>query len=75
MQDTNTCFYSFCVFTTLLAHLSDIRLFYSRYPTMHKVHMYAGATRQLLYECARTGDNRLAKARGLSSRTYAQTIQ
>ena len=49
---TNTCFYSFCVFTTLLAHLSDIRMFYSRYLTMHKVHMYAGATRQLLYGCA-----------------------
>ena len=36
---------------------------------MYKVHMHAGAIRQLLYGCAY-----VAKARGLSSRTYAQTI-
>ena len=47
-----------------IAPLSDIRMFYIRYLTMHKVHMYAGAIRQL----------KLAKARGLSSRTYAQTL-
>ena len=51
-------------------------MFYIKYLTMHKVHMQAGAIRQLLYGlCACTGDNALAKARGLSSRTYAQTIQ
>ena len=39
---------------------------------MHKVHMHAGAIRQLLYDCAFVPeDNPLAKARGLSSRTYA----
>ena len=27
-------------------------MFYIRYLTMHKVHMYAGAIRQLLYGCA-----------------------
>ena len=32
--------------------LSDIPMFYIQYLTMHKVHMRAGAIRQLLYGCA-----------------------
>ena len=32
--------------------LSDIPMFYIKYLTMHKVHMHAGAIRQLLYGCA-----------------------
>ena len=36
----------------LIAPLSDIRMFYIRYLTMHKVHMHADAIRQLLYGCA-----------------------
>ena len=40
-------------------------MFDIKYPTMHKVHMHTGAIRKLLYGCAY----------GLSSRTYAQTIQ
>ena len=51
-------------------------MFYIKYLTMHKVHMHTGAIRQLLYGlCVCTGDNPLAKGRGLSSRTYAQTVQ
>ena len=51
-------------------------MFYAKYLTMHKMHMHAGAIRQLLYGCAYVWeDNQLAKARGLSSHTYAQTIQ
>ena len=49
-----------------IAPLSDIK-----YLTMHKVHMLAGA----IWLCVCTEDNPLAKARELSSRTYAQTIQ
>ena len=36
----------------LIAPLSDIRMVYIRYLTMHKVHMHAGAIKQLLYGCA-----------------------
>ena len=36
----------------LIAPLSDIPMFYIKYLTMHKVHMHAGAIRQLLYGCA-----------------------
>ena len=51
-------------------------MFYIKYLTMHKVHMHAGAIRQLLYGLyVCTGDNPLAKARGLPSRTYVETIQ
>ena len=51
-------------------------MFYIKYLTMHKVHMHAGAIRKLLYGlCVCTGDNPLAKARVLSSLTYAQTMQ
>ena len=32
--------------------LSDIPMFYIKYLTMQKVHMHAGAKRQLLYGCA-----------------------
>ena len=33
----------------IIAPLSDTQMFYIKYLTMHKVHMYAGAIRQLLY--------------------------
>ena len=36
----------------LISPLSDIPMFYIKYLTMHKVHMHAGAIRQLLYGCA-----------------------
>ena len=36
----------------LIAPLSVIPMFYIKYLTMHKVHMHAGAIRQLLYGCA-----------------------
>ena len=36
----------------IVAPFSDIRMFYIRYLTMHKVNMHAGAIRQLLYGCA-----------------------
>ena len=43
---------------------------------MHNEQMHAGAKRKLVYGmCVCTGDNPLAKARGLSSRTDKQTIQ
>ena len=43
---------------------------------MNKVHMHAGEISILLYGCAfLRKDNPRAIARGLSSRTYAQTIQ
>ena len=49
---------------------------YIKYLAMHKVKMHAGARIKLLYGlCNCTGDNPLAKARGLSSRTDAQTLQ
>ena len=58
------------------AYIRDIPMFYIKYLTLHEVHMHAGAIRQLLYGCAYIReDNPLAKARGLSSRIYAQTIQ
>ena len=34
-----------------IAPLGDISSFYFKYLTMHKVHMHAGAIRQLLYGC------------------------
>ena len=34
---------------SLIAPLSDIPIYYIKYPTMHKVQMHAGARRQLLY--------------------------
>ena len=37
--------YIYCTF-------GAIRMFYIRYLTMHKVHMHAGAIRQLVYGCA-----------------------
>ena len=55
----------------LIALLSDIPMFYIKYLKMHKVHMKAF----IVWLCVCAGDNPLAKARGLSSRTYAQTIQ
>ena len=59
-----------------IAPLSDSPMFYIRYLTMHKVHMHAGAIRQLLYGCAYVReDNPRTSGRGLSSRTHAQTIQ
>ena len=42
---------------------------------MHKVQLYAGAIRKLLYGlCTCTESSPLAKARGLSSRTDAHTM-
>ena len=46
-----------------IAHLSYIPMFTINNLTMHKVHMYAGAIRKLLYGCV------------LYSRTYAHSIQ
>ena len=40
------------VLICLIAPLSDIPMFYIKYLTMHKVHMHAGAIRQLLFGCA-----------------------
>ena len=40
----------------IIATLSDIPVFYIKYLTMHKVHMHAGAIRQLLYGCAYVRD-------------------
>ena len=37
--------------SVLIAPLSDISMFNIKYLTMHKVHMHAGAIRQLLYGC------------------------
>ena len=60
---------------SIIAPLSDTLMFYIKYLTMHKVHMHAGAIRQLLYGCAYVQeDNPLANACGLSSCIYAQTI-
>ena len=39
------------VLILLIAPLSDISMFYFKYLTTHKVHMHAGAIRQLLYGC------------------------
>ena len=39
-------------YISLLHLLSDIPMFYIKYLTMYKVHMHAGAIRQLLYGCA-----------------------
>ena len=36
----------------IIAHLSDIPMFYIQYLSMHKVHMHAGTIMQLLYGCA-----------------------
>ena len=35
----------------IIAPLNDIPMFYIKYLTMYKVHMHAGAIRQLLYGC------------------------
>ena len=40
------------IYNDLVALLSDIPMFYIKYLTMCKVHMYAGAIRKLLYGCA-----------------------
>ena len=40
-----------CVAKMLIAPLSNIPMFYIKYLTMHKVHMHAGAIRQLVYGC------------------------
>ena len=41
-------------FFGIIAPLSDIPMFYIKYPylIMHKVHMHADAIRQILYGCA-----------------------
>ena len=63
------------VYFLLIATYIDIPFFYIKYLTIHKVQMHVGAIRKLLhslYVC--TEDNPLAKARGLSPRTDAQTM-
>ena len=53
----------------------DIQKFNTKYLVMYKVQMHTGAISKLEYgSCVCTGDNPLADARGLSSRTDAQTI-
>ena len=52
----------------------DILMFYNKYLTIHRVQMHAGTIRMLLYGlCIGMGDNPLAKAHALSSRTDART--
>ena len=58
-------------FFILMAPFIDIPMFYIKYLTMHNVQMHSGAIRKLLHGLA----NSLAKARGLSPRKDAQTIQ
>ena len=53
----------------------DIQKFNTKYLVMYKVQMHTGAISKLEYgPSVCTGDNPLADARGLSSRTDAQTI-
>ena len=53
----------------------DIQKFNIKYLVMYKVQMHTGVISKLEYgSCVCTGDNPLADARGLSSRTDAQTI-
>ena len=60
----------------IIASSIDISMFNVKYLAMHTVQVHAGAIRKVLYGlCFYTGDNPLAKARGLSSCTDAQTIQ
>ena len=47
LRQTHKPYNNFCS----LHLLSDIPMFYIRYLTMHKVHMHAGAMKQLLYGC------------------------
>ena len=46
-----------------------------KYIAMHKMQMQVRAIMKLTYSFASVRDNPLTKARGLSSRTDAQTIQ
>ena len=60
---------------TLYCTYIDIQKFNTKYLVMYKVQMHTGAISKLEYgSCVCTGDNQLADARGLSSRTDAQTI-
>ena len=43
---------SYNILRLLHLSVSDMPMFYIKYLTMHKVHMHAGAIRQLLYGCA-----------------------
>ena len=50
-------------------------IFNGKYFAMRKVQMHAGAKMQVIvWFCVGTGDNPLAKASGLSSRSHAKTI-
>ena len=55
-KETRECWFRFLFPSFLLYHLiaplSHLPMFYIKYLTMHKVHMHAGAIRQLLYGCA-----------------------
>ena len=54
----------------------DTPLFNVKYLANYKVQMHVSTISKLLYGCASVqGSNPLAKARGLSSCTDAQTIQ
>ena len=55
----------------IMAPFIGIPMFYCKYLEMHKPQIDRGTKSKLLYG----GDNRLARARGLSFRTDAQTIQ
>ena len=60
----------------LIAHLSDIRMFNNDQIShnAHSAHARWCNKADIVWLCVCTGD-KLAKARGLSSRTYAQTMQ
>ena len=58
-----------------MAQNVDSQKFNIKYLVMYKVQMHTGAKSKLDYgSCVCTGDNPLADARGLSSRTDAQTL-
>ena len=68
---TTCCNFSISSYCTYI----DIQKFNTKYLVMYKVQMHTGAISKLEYgSCVCTGDNPLADARGLSSRTDAQTI-
>ena len=74
IENTYTLRESLYIFFT--ASFFGIQEFYFKNRIMHNVQMHTGATRKLLYGLLfSTGDNPLAKARGLSSRTHAHPIQ
>ena len=67
----------FVLFCPLIAPLSDITMFNIKYIYRNAQSAHACWCNKavIVWLCVCTRDNSLAKARGLSSRTYAQTIQ